>query len=297
MKTFGVLLAFVLSVAAVSAVSADDGDSARSTASALPIGEQTTLVLEVATDEGAQVEVDPAAASWNGVEVVRLGRVTTSSSGGRTLHRLELTVAPFQPGPVRFQPAINVVLDGTVEPRLLPAVTWTVLETLPPDAPLVLSPLPPPLGIEGAQSQLLWPAIGLGVAAVVALLAVGGMFGFRWWSRRLRPMPLPEAPRFVPGEVPVTVDMLDADPVGAYRTMAASVRLHLGRHYGLPAHALTTRELHRRMESGGIDRWQARLVDGLLEECDAVVYAGYRPAAERRRADLTMAVEIVEAVS
>ena len=35
-------------------------------------------------------------------------------------------------------------------------------------------------------------------------------------------------------------------------------------------------------------------VGGLLEECDSVIYAGYRPAAERRQADLTMAREIVE---
>jgi hypothetical protein len=48
------------------------------------------------------------------------------------------------------------------------------------------------------------------------------------------------------------------------------------------------------METSGADRFAARLVGGLLEECDSVVYAGYRPAAERRRADLTMAREIVE---
>jgi hypothetical protein len=36
-------------------------------------------------------------------------------------------------------------------------------------------------------------------------------------------------------------------------------------------------------------------VGGLLEECDAVVYAGYRPASERRLADLNMAREILEA--
>ena len=51
------------------------------------------------------------------------------------------------------------------------------------------------------------------------------------------------------------------------------------------------------MEASGVDRWQTRLVGGFLEECDAVVYAGYLPAAERRQADLTMAREIVESDS
>jgi hypothetical protein len=32
----------------------------------------------------------------------------------------------------------------------------------------------------------------------------------------------------------------------------------------------------------------------LLEQCDAVLYAGYRPALERADADLTAAYEIVE---
>ena len=48
------------------------------------------------------------------------------------------------------------------------------------------------------------------------------------------------------------------------------------------------------MDEGGIDRFQGKLAGNLLEECDAVVYAGYRPAAERRHADLTMARELVE---
>ena len=89
--------------------------------------------------------------------------------------------------------------------------------------------------------------------------------------------------------------LLDSDPVAAYRALAFAVRRHLAEQYGFPARALTASELERRMEAEGLDRWQARLVAGLLENCDAVVYAGYRPAPERRRHDLTMAREIVEA--
>jgi hypothetical protein len=35
-------------------------------------------------------------------------------------------------------------------------------------------------------------------------------------------------------------------------------------------------------------------VGGLLEQCDAVVFAGYRPALERAELDLTAAFEVVE---
>jgi hypothetical protein len=48
------------------------------------------------------------------------------------------------------------------------------------------------------------------------------------------------------------------------------------------------------MRNLGHDRWQVRVAGGLLTQCDAVVYARYRPAAERADADLTAAYEIVE---
>ena len=88
--------------------------------------------------------------------------------------------------------------------------------------------------------------------------------------------------------------LLDVDPVGAYRALAAIVRKVISDQYGVPAASLTAREIGGRMESQGVDRWQARLVSGLLQECEAVVYAGYVPAAERRHADLSMARQIVE---
>ncbi len=105
-----------------------------------------------------------------------------------------------------------------------------------------------------------------------------------------------------PAPAPPTIDLQDAasiidtDPVRAYRALATVVRHLLSNRYGFPAFALTTAELQRRMEAEGVDRWQSRLVGGLLQECDAVVYSGYRPAQERRQADLNMAREIVEGV-
>ena len=97
-----------------------------------------------------------------------------------------------------------------------------------------------------------------------------------------------------PPDLGTAEGLIDSDPVRAYRGLAALVRRVLADRYSLPANALTSRELQRRMESHGVDRWQTRLVGGFLDECDAVVYAGYLPAAERRQADLTMAREIVE---
>jgi hypothetical protein len=103
----------------------------------------------------------------------------------------------------------------------------------------------------------------------------------------------PAVARELPG-LQTAEAVIDSDPVSAYRVMSSVVKTELARRYNLRATALTSNELRRRLEDRGVDRWQARLVGGLLEECDAVIYAGYRPAAERRQADLTMAREIVE---
>ncbi|MBI2766472.1 MAG: hypothetical protein HYX53_11260 [Chloroflexi bacterium] len=293
MRALVATVAVVLALATVLPASADDGDNARLSTVSAQIGQQSTLVLDVVTPKGATVEVDPAAPSWNGVEVIRLVSSTSTDSGGQTTHRLELLVAPFSLGALSFAPAVNVIQGADVTPRSLPAVKLTVLSTLGANAPATLSPLAPPRSIAGAESPLLMPAIisgvvlaGLLAAALVALAAVA-------LRRRLRrAAPAVEEVRGPPG-LDGAERLLDVDPVGAYRSLAATVRAVLADRYGIPARALTTLELQRRMESHGIDRWQARLVGGFLDECDAVVYAGYRPAAERRMHDLTMAREIL----
>jgi hypothetical protein len=170
-----------------------------------------------------------------------------------------------------------------------------VAATLPEGAPIELSPLAGPQGIAGGESPLLRPAVGLGAVAAVAAAIGATWLGAGWWRRRPRPETLEPRPQRPAYDLSDAEGAIEHDPVRAYRALALAVRSVLAGRYGFPAGALTTGELQARMERAGVDRWEARLVSGLLEECDAVVYAGYRPAAERRRADLTMAREIVEA--
>ena len=79
-----------------------------------------------------------------------------------------------------------------------------------------------------------------------------------------------------------------------YGGLALTVRTYLAARFGFNAHALTTRELERRMVSHGVDRWQARLVGGLLERCDDAVYVRRYPEVASADHDLTVAYEIVE---
>lgn len=289
------LLAVVAVLAVAFALTLRAGaDSADISSSTLRIGEQATLVIEVATAPGATVEVDPAAASWAGVEVVRIVATSVDDSGLQAIHRIELVVAPFEPGAIEFAPAVNVIAGTEVAARVLPPLRLDVRPSLAPDAPLELSPLPPPEAIGGGESPLLRPALAAGAVAVVLAVAALGILGATALRRRRPAAPAPAASA-APPSLEGAERALEHDPVVAYRTLAATVRSVIASRYGLPASALTTAELQRRMEAQGVDRWQARLVGGLLEECDSVVYAGYRPAPERRRSDLTMAREIVEA--
>jgi hypothetical protein len=79
-----------------------------------------------------------------------------------------------------------------------------------------------------------------------------------------------------------------------YGTISTVVRGYLESRFDFRATALTTPELERRMTRQGIERWQARLVGGLLDRCDAAVYAGRRPDPASADHDLTVAFEIIE---
>ncbi|MGI8925587.1 MAG: hypothetical protein ACR2HN_02930 [Tepidiformaceae bacterium] len=296
MRIVAGLLALFGALAAVAPAAADDRDRVIIGSDITRLGEPVVLIIEVGAPAGTTVEIDPGAPTWSGVEVVALEDVQSRPDGDSLIHTLRLTVAPFVIGGVEFAPAVNVVAEAEATPRTLPSLRLTVVSSLAPDAPLELSLLAPPEEIGGAQSPWLVPAIIAGVAAVSMVMAMLLFVAGRQLVRILRP-PRPEipAPLRLPPDLDGAAALLNSDPVRAYRALAALVRRILSSRYGFPAMALTTTELRGRMEAEGVDRWQARLVGGLLEECDAVVYAGYRPAEERRVADLNMAREIVEA--
>lgn len=291
-------LAAALALAAVlpapPAVLADEGDRSSLQVTELFLGQRAVIDIDVVAPAGATVEIDPAAPSWNGVEVIAVIPAPPEPVGGSSVFRFAVTVAPFRLGEGSFTPAVTVLTPDGVARRELPPLTWRVVPTLSAGSPAELSPLAPPVTIGGAESPLLRPAVALGVVILVALavwaaLALTRRLRQTLAQREPRPIPVDAAPSGLDDLEP----LLDRDPVAGYRTLAALVRGVIAREYGFPATALTTKEISRRMEGSGANRFQARLVRGFLENCDAVVYAGYRPAGERRRADLTMAREIV----
>ncbi|WP_322795538.1 hypothetical protein [Tepidiforma sp.] len=259
------------------------------------MGDHLRLTVRLQLPAGQSPELIPATEGWGEFALVALEPPRLVSPPGQDPATWELTatVAAFALGRQSLVPTVAVTSGSDVTALEAPPAAANILPTLPPDAPLELTPLPPPAAIPGAASPFLVPAVA---AAVVAALALT-LAALALVVRRLRSRPatgpgtLPE-PALAPDPLPPD-EALAADPVSAYRAIAAAVRADLASRFGLPATALTATELRARLEAAGVDRWLARLAGGLLEECDAVVYAGYRPAHERRLADLALAREIL----
>lgn len=191
-----------------------------------------------------------------------------------------------------------VTEDGVTGNVLAEAPLFTVVPTRAP-GDLALRPAAPPLSIDGAPPAWLRPVAA--VAGVVVLLAALAVGVSRWRSRR------PQMGMSVEGEAApegLARDRLaavqglelvsDADFQRYYGTIAEVVRGYLGERFAFNAAALTTSELEQRMRAHGVDRWQARLVSGLLDRCDRAVYARQYPDPASADHDLTVAYEIVE---
>jgi hypothetical protein len=217
--------------------------------------------------------------------------------------RMELTltleVAAFLTGdltipPIRFNYAESTGATGVLEARQSLLVVNSVL----PDGEVTLKDLKPQAEAGSPPAGSLAPVL---ILATVALTVVGLVI---WKLRRRQPLVVEVEPE------PDTVVMEDVaraaldkagrefaasnDYTAYYLAIGMTVRNYLSQRFDFAAFALTTSELQERMVRNGVDRWQARLAGGLLDQCDAVIYAQYRPARERADADLTAAYEIIE---
>lgn len=291
------LFALALGLATLPGVAgAEDGDVSLTREGQPLVGEPFTVRFEVRTSDGARVEVDFVNESWGAAEILKVVSHDIDTEGVGAMHRFEVLLTSFELGEVVVSPSVIVSDSGREVRRSLASVSVTVVSSLAADAPLTLSPPQGARSIDGGQSPFLVPGIvAAGVVAaagIFALLFVLLRSVLRSWS-----LPGPEGIESDEAEAAEPLvdaeGLLDSDPVGAYRIIARSVRRALTEAYLLPVASMTTDELNSRLEPGGVDSWVVRMATDLLSQCDAVVYAGYRPAPERRRGDLTVAGEIL----
>ena len=269
----------------------------------LTVGDHLRYVIKVEADEGTQVTLAPGALPEELVLTKAPATSTRRLAGGRVEITLTAEVAPFvigqlDVGPLRLRFKDAAGASGEIE---TPGSVLLIESILPDSGELVPRDLKPQVEI-GAPA-VAWPVVAF-AAALVALASVVGLIVLRRRALRRPPVRVAPAPEPVAaGPEDRARAVLDRagsefdsehDYAAYYAAIGVTVRDLLTERYGFPAFALTTRELQQQMTRRGMDRWLARVAVGLLSQCDSVVYAHYRPAAERADADLTAAYEIVE---
>ena len=267
------------------------------------VGDRVTYVVEIESDPEVQFSI--VQASLPGVvDLVDVPMSTTQPIGdGRVLVNLTFQLAAFAPGEIEIPPITlrYFGLDVAGGELRTGASQFTVLSVLPRE-PLIPAPrdLKPQAVIDKPPVDWVVPAM----AATAATLVLAGL-AFLVRRRVLKAKPtlasvpvqmedLPEDRARVVLDTAGASFGAEGDYVEYYSSIGVTMRQYLTERYGFPAFALTTRELEAEMLKRGLDRWQVRVASGLLEQCDSVVYANYRPASERADADLTAAYEIVE---
>ncbi len=270
------------------------------------VGDRVRYVIEVEADAGTTVFLAPRALP----DALSLAKTPTMTSRpaateGRIVVTLALEVAPFAPGelivpPLRLRYRGPDAAAGEIE---TPASQLRVASVLPAQGEATLRDLKAQAEIGDAPAAIVLPVLigaGAALAVVLALLA-----GRQRRSRAKAATALPTTAAAVKNLGPEDSARRVLDRAGSdfqrerdfgayYSAIAVTVRAYLTQRFGFPAFALTTGEMQEQMVAQGMDRWQARLVGGLLSQCDAVVFASYEPALERADADLTAAYEIVE---
>ncbi len=271
------------------------------------IGDRVLLTLRIRHRADVAVTATPEAP-----QLIEFGKPVVSTlamPGGAVQTTVVWTVQPFVIGRVGLQPfpVAWVTQDGQTGRFLVQPPDFEVLPVRAPDD-TGLRRLKDPEVVPGGPPVWLRPALtALAVTLVFAAVMSLVILAWRRVRRFVRTRQTGPAPEFAPA--PITAEASARESLDAvagvslegaasferyYGTIALVVRRYLSDRIGFNADALTTDELERRMTANGVDRWQARLVGGLLERCDAAVYAHRFPDPASADHDLTVAYEIVE---
>lgn len=268
------------------------------------LGEHVLLTLVVRHPQDLIISVSKPPTAGPDLDIVRVdpGETRFDAIGELATTSHTFVLAPFALGEVRLGTVSVSWLrrDGSTGEATIELPPITVITVRRPDD-RELRPLKPQATVGGAPPGWVRSAAA---GTVLALATAAPIVGILAWRRRRRRAALEE---YVPPDVTperfarlrlngLITPTRDASEhyQHFYGEISLVVREYLQARFGFQATALTTRELERRMVDRGVGRWQARLVSGLLDRCDAAVYAHDYPDPASADHDLTLAYEIVE---
>jgi hypothetical protein len=258
------------------------------------VGDRLTLRIEVDHPDGVTIEGPRFGDNFGGFEIVEApppSRSDTHTTIAYTLTSFDTGALTLPPLEVRYRGP-----DGAGS-LMTEARTVQVRSVLSPGDE-ALRPLKPQLSIADDPPSAVVPVL---FVIVFLLLTLWGYWLVRSAIKARPAEPAPVAPVLTPADR--ARDALDAlvasgaasrDVREHYARLAEIVRAYLSERFGFPGYAMTRREMERGMARAGIDRFAGRVTANLLEQCDAVQFAGFRPPPERIDADITAAYEIVQ---
>lgn len=302
---FGAALAVLLSMAGATKVRAQAPEDAPALEVTVGFREANARIgdrvrLEVVVRHAADVVVTVPRPDLPDAESLGDGQVTVATQDdGSQVTTTSFLYQVFALGELESGPVTVrwIREDGRGGQVVEPGARLTLVSVRAPGDE-ALRPLKPTLAVEGAPPAWIRPAavtaVVIVVVAVLVLLAKA-VRGRGVEGPEPEPRDLPERhARERLGALHGAALPDEAEFQRFYGTIAAVVREYLQDRFGFNATALTSTELEARMRSHGVDRWQARLVSGLLERCDRAVYARHYPDPASADHDLTVAYEIVE---
>ncbi|MSQ09899.1 MAG: hypothetical protein EXR52_02690 [Dehalococcoidia bacterium] len=268
-------------------------------------GDQVKLRVSVAHAAGVKLQFpEPATLQSRTLEVLRVqaGQGARSLTGEITT-TTEYVLAAFAPGDY---PVPDVRVGYETADGMTGAVTathgirLTVESVLASQPNASLQDIRPPLGLPLPPGIQVRPIAQVALALALPLLALL-LLRRLLRNRRVTLVPIavlsPEAR--VRGALQEAAALLNEGAVEFavyYTLLSTAVRAYLEERTDLPALSSTTRELRRRMELHGTDKWHARVILSLLDECDAVKWAHAGRDLARAQRAMTMAYEVVDLV-
>jgi hypothetical protein len=295
------IAAMLIAVASVNAAAPPSVASITVEPAHATVGDQITLTIAVDHDAATTIEGAGFGADVGAFEIVAVAPPRTEQHDDASRTTIAYTLAAFRTGALTIPPQTITYRGTSGTGTLATAATAVTIASVLSPGDTELRPLKAQIDLGDPAPSPIVPA--LFVAAFAALTAFGYVLVRR--AAAIVPMPAPAASVTAPA--PPSADQiaraaldaiaaadLAADAPEYYARIAATVRTYLSARFDFPAYAMTRRELEYGATDSGIDRWPARVIANLLEQCDAVEFATFRPAPERRAADLTAAYEIIE---
>lgn len=258
------------------------------------VGDRITLTIVVEHAPDVRVSGPGFGDAYGGLDIIDIPPAETENAGDLQRTTLSYEFAAFEVGSYTVPPLTVAWASGDETGTFTTSEQRIEIVTVLSPGDNRLRPLKPQLDIEDFAPPAIVPVAFWAVFA--ALTLAGYWLVRRAMVRPASPAAAPARPLLAHERARLALDGLQQGEAALhdrYASIALILRAYLSERFGFPAYAMTRRELERGMTRAGIDRWPARLTANLLEQCDAVQFAGFAPAPERVDADLTAAYEII----